>query len=666
MNDALLLEMPIEQLAALTRKALDACRVGNMPDLAASPLGASSLVVTCFLAGKTDVSSREHGRAVLAVLRWAVEQIRPEGAHNWTAYNWRSYNLLHFFYLQGMRVADLAEKMAIVEQTFYDARPAALSAVTQVLRQELINPQDIPGRKKAYLEGVYTALTPQEQLPLRMTAIFRRPIPLAWLEKLLEDDLRKVGKPRQANEISQRGGLLTSSFLISNEDHTLVQVHPEARPYLLSLATSIERQGWHTTAAACYQDQRDYLETAFHLRRAGYCKPAAEVILDHVREIADNFQTEDLRERLAEFRPAELPKTLWMKLKLVAGDLAEKMQDLDSAIEEYRSALAAEDVDIRAEANYRLAKALRLQHVDEALAYHRQCIQLLEESGTQKMLLARAYIGEAWIFFDQRPDLTRAEANLARAESLIERTHRDLWAELHNAWGELAYHRGDLNSAIDHHLQSWMASVEIQHREFMLRASHNLGRIYIERGQTQEGLTYLQKCLSLAGQMGDRRMEGVCRDAMGAGYFELRDYAMAAQQYQLAHQVFIEMGNRDWLAANCYNLAEAYAAMNDFAQARAYFQEGLGIAQEMGLTRYLRSFDALASRYPGLAVETRLDSRQIQVFEYICAHGLVKSTDCANALGFSKDQAIDILNTLIEKGLIQRQGKAGGTRYGVI
>ena len=106
-TDATLLAQPAADWQRWVRAALEAYRDGDGVLLAQSPLVESTLVEACFLAGEPRTLAAR-GRALAAVLSWGVEKLRPGGAPSWTAPRWRTYNLLHYLYLQGMRVAELA------------------------------------------------------------------------------------------------------------------------------------------------------------------------------------------------------------------------------------------------------------------------------------------------------------------------------------------------------------------------------------------------------------------------------------------------------------------------------------------------------------------------------------------------------------------------------
>jgi hypothetical protein len=139
MIDETLLAQPAAEWQRWVRAALEAYREGDGVLLAQSPLAESSLVEACFLASEPHMLAAR-GHALAAVLAWGVEKLRPGGAPSWTAQRWRTYNLLYHFYLQGMRVAELAENLGVVEQTTYEARPAAWVALTAVLRHEAHQP----------------------------------------------------------------------------------------------------------------------------------------------------------------------------------------------------------------------------------------------------------------------------------------------------------------------------------------------------------------------------------------------------------------------------------------------------------------------------------------------------------------------------------------------
>jgi tetratricopeptide (TPR) repeat protein len=376
------------------------------------------------------------------------------------------------------------------------------------------------------------------------------------------------------------------------------------------------------------------------------------------------MQREELRAMLNEFRQTEVSEAAWIQIKIIVGSLAEMMQDVETAIAEYGKALSARDIDTKAQAYYRRARVFELKNLDEAIAHYQYCIQLLESSGKQPTLLAKANIDQAWIYIQERPDLPQARALLERAGQLVEKTDRETWSQLHNAWGDWHFHQGNLKEALEHHQQGWLAANEIQNLDLMLNSAHNLGATYTDLGDYPHALSYLQQALLLAVQSGNRKMEAMANKSLGGCYFWMKDYLKAINYYRAARDIYVEMGNRNRQASACYDLAEAQAALGNLLQARDFYKEGTDIAQELGLERYQNSFTELKTRYPGLIpVVTEMSDRQRLILDYVRENGEIKSDSCARLIQVSKEQSIRDLNDLVNKGLLARQGKARQTCY---
>lgn len=661
MTDATLLAQPPAEWQRWVRAALEAYRDGDGLQLAQSPLAESALVEACFLAGESHTLAAR-GRVLAAVLTWGVEKLRPGGAHSWTAQRWRTYNLLYYFYLQGMRVAELAENLGVVEQTTYEARPAAWAALTTVLRHEAQHPQDSAGRKGHYLAARYAECSAAEQCLLRAAAIFRQPAPVDLATRLAVLDAPDAWSD-----------LLAAHLLISDEERTTLLAHPELRPYLLTLITPAERHAWHSAAAAHYQDHGDYLEAALHFRQAGAHEKAARTLIEH----AAWFQTQHrarLGDLLRDFRRAEVAPNTWAQLKLIGGNVAEALQDTDTALAEYGQALTAEDIAIKAEAHYRRARIFKLRNAAEALAHYEACLRLLETVQPEHPLLVRAALDAAWVYMEDYRDLAQAERRLqqaqahARADDCAADCH--LAARLHNAWGEWWYLRGDLERSLAELHQARLAALEAQDVEMQLNAAYNLGIRYAASGKLAEALGYLQEGRALAIQVSDRQREGRCDKGIGEYYFWLRDYGEAVRYYEAAYTIFKAMNNPTWQATACYDLAEALAELADWETARRYFHEGVALAEAMTGDYFRGDFQALAAHYPRLIAQATilvgndaLSERQTQILAHLQVQGALTSQGCAQLLGLSKEQTLRELRALLAQGLATTHGRGPATRY---
>lgn len=70
--------------------------------------------------------------AVRAILRKAVEQVRPEGERRFTA-EWILYNILELKFLEGRKVREVASRLAMSEADLYRKQRVAIESVTQAL-----------------------------------------------------------------------------------------------------------------------------------------------------------------------------------------------------------------------------------------------------------------------------------------------------------------------------------------------------------------------------------------------------------------------------------------------------------------------------------------------------------------------------------------------------
>jgi len=74
-------------------------------------------------------------RALRAVLAEAIEQLRPDGERKLTAPEWLLYNLLEMRFLQGRKVREIAQRLALSESDLYRKQRAAIEAVAMVLAE---------------------------------------------------------------------------------------------------------------------------------------------------------------------------------------------------------------------------------------------------------------------------------------------------------------------------------------------------------------------------------------------------------------------------------------------------------------------------------------------------------------------------------------------------
>ena len=72
-------------------------------------------------------------KAVRAVLQEAIERLKPAGERSMTAGEWMVYNILDLKFVQGLRIRDVARRLAMSESDFYRKQRVAIEQVATTL-----------------------------------------------------------------------------------------------------------------------------------------------------------------------------------------------------------------------------------------------------------------------------------------------------------------------------------------------------------------------------------------------------------------------------------------------------------------------------------------------------------------------------------------------------
>jgi hypothetical protein len=98
------------------------------PKLSESPLAGLRVVNQALQAQDGNLT-----RALRSVLQEAIERQRPQGERKLTASEWLLYNILDLRFVQGQRVRDIANRLAMSESDLYRKQRAAVAEVARTL-----------------------------------------------------------------------------------------------------------------------------------------------------------------------------------------------------------------------------------------------------------------------------------------------------------------------------------------------------------------------------------------------------------------------------------------------------------------------------------------------------------------------------------------------------
>ncbi len=100
------------------------------PKLTGSPLLQMRVVQEAL-----DENEGNPSRALRSVLNQAIELQRPEGERQLTTAEWMLYNILELKFVQGMKVRDVAQRLAMSEADLYRKQRLAIDEVARTLRE---------------------------------------------------------------------------------------------------------------------------------------------------------------------------------------------------------------------------------------------------------------------------------------------------------------------------------------------------------------------------------------------------------------------------------------------------------------------------------------------------------------------------------------------------
>lgn len=652
-------------------QALKLYRDGRTLELAATPLSTTPLVEAEFLAGDS-ITPLARGRAVEAVLSRAIRELQPLGAEPASyvtdtqalAPAWRYYKILVHFYCDHWTVERIAEELGFAPTSIFNLRAKAITALAELLQSTLTTPALLAARRQATIAHRYQQLSPTAQTIVRIAAFFGVPIPVLMLA-----EIPLAAAPEGVQESIAL--VVQNSLGVYDSEEGTIYTPPAIRDYMMGLLRADERAHWHSHAAHYYEGHFNYIEAARHWQLAGDGETAAGLLIEHYAAISKSIKGNELEELLATFQPTTITPSTWARLKLLEGQSAEARANLAKATLAYEAALHVEQVVIKAEAHYRLAKILEYRNLDEALVHYERGIELLERTSADNSLLVKMYIHRSWIFIQDRQDFHRAEANLQRAKLLVDPANREDYSDLYNASGELFHREGKWEYAIEDRLRSWLAAKESNDLTRVVKIGYNLGRDYTEFRRFPQALLYLNQSRTLALENDMLDMAALCQEVIGICYFYQADYGAAIHSYEAAYALFTQVQNQTALTNVCFNLAEAHAISGQRVPARRYYDEGLALAATLIQATadaesllIVQRFAALKQQYPVLLADpAQVNERQQRALSYVQDHGAISNREYRTLNHVQNKTAADELMALATQNLLVKSGHGAATVY---
>lgn len=681
-NDAILLAMSLDELTDIVKETLLSHRnwlkTSDIVPLTRSPLAECSLL-TGFLLIDAPRSPTAIHRGLVQLLHWLVETLQPlDSEHSWFGWEWQSYNCLQQYYLDRDTpvFSAVSEKIGVEENLIYNLRDKAVTSLAQRIQLELQNAgQSLAEHRALMLRRTYEACAPLAQTLLRIIVLFETGLPQAALPLLVDNSPTEISTTVQT--------LRTQSLLIQSKDNpTSLTIHPHFLQYYSSLRllnTDNEKERWLTKLAQYHTDQRNYLQAVECWWTIKVYRSAAQLLIDHHATLVDNGQLEAMYEWSKRFKPEHLTKEVWGKLKFAIAEVAERVDDIETAAEAYRQVQQwrEDDLSLNYEAMLRRAKVLENSDPTRALAQYEEGIARLKEylelSELLKRLLIQFYIDRSWLYMQERRDPTKAEADLQAAKALLKIDYIAERTKWFDAWARLMELKSeDYALYVEYALQAWYLAEMYHDQDLMMKAAHNVAMGYAFSAQPDQGLTYIAKSLAIAQTQSNQQMIANCHRIYGVCYFFKGDYPQAIDHYQQAYHIFKATKNKSRLGDVCHDLAETYLALNDLEKAKPYFDQAWQLGNDLKEENLIAALNYLAQTNPGLVPQNlSLTDRQQNIYDTLKTAGPLSASEVTDqvttqfAASFSTRTALRNLNQLAKIGLVERIGQGRGAKWHV-
>jgi len=353
-------------------------------------------------------------------------------------------------------------------------------------------------------------------------------------------------------------------------------------------------------------------------------------------------------------------------LKIATGRAALLVDDIEIARDEFSQAQSAKDRYDKAQAFYLYAKASEKISFGTAFDSYQLALEQLEPliNDTDKRfrnLLVQIYVDKAWLYIQESQDLAQASATLAIAQDLIIAGDSESSCRLYTAWAGLSGKRRDFEGELAYLQKAWGKASEAQDDELMILTAHNLGQFYVlRRKQFATGLDYLNQARSRAHDIHHREWESKCEQAIGAAYYFLEQFDEAITHYKLAYTTYKRIGNQNWLAWVCWDLAEVYATKKDYGPARHYYGEADELAAKVAAQDLFAALKNLARRFSQLTA--KLTDGQMRALEFVDSHGKITNREYQDLTAVLAGKALRELRELVDLGILipDGQGRAAG------
>lgn len=225
---------------------------------------------------------------------------------------------------------------------------------------------------------------------------------------------------------------------------------------------------------------------------------------------------------------------------------------------------------------YRAQKGLEVLNVDT--------VSFSNNSAFENMILGGLYttIGMA---LDYKSNYAQAIGyHLKALEAYKKSTRKQAIGVCHNNLGISYLYLGDNEKSKDNFEKAYDIFMIGYDTLMAYSAKMNLAFFPAMNGDFEEAIRIFKECASVEKSIGNKRSYGNCITNIGECYREMEMYDSCVFYLELAHEIDVDMQDKEGLTVTSGSLGEMYFKMGNHQKAREYYNEALAISLETGRT----------------------------------------------------------------------------------
>ena len=155
-------------------------------------------------------------------------------------------------------------------------------------------------------------------------------------------------------------------------------------------------------------------------------------------------------------------------------------------------------------------------------------------------------------------------------------------AEASEIIGNVHYHLGEFEKAIQYFLESLKIYRKTEHQKGIANVYNHIGKCYRDMSNYDKALEYHKKALEINREIGNKIGIANSYNNIGICYYSLNKFEKVLQYFENALEINRELQNKRGISSSLNNIAICYSSFDKYHKALEAFQQSLDINRKFG------------------------------------------------------------------------------------